>query len=158
MTSHFLGCIFIYLYTGWFRAKDTVIHSGEGPIYNVKWRGPFISWANDSGVKIYDTTSNQKISNVTRTKGSPRPDKYRCNLCWETDTILLIGWASSVKIVQVKVCTAIVTWMWLCAVSGCKKWVREVERCETVTRILSDIIYRSEVMQLQDSPRAMPRL
>jgi vacuolar protein sorting-associated protein 41 len=89
--------------TGWFRPKDTVIHSGEGPIYAIKWRGLFIAWANDIGVKIYDTSSNQRITYINRPKGSPRAHMHRCNLCWENDSTLLIGWADSIKIGQVKV-------------------------------------------------------
>eukprot|EP01111_Echinosteliopsis_oligospora_P016112 TRINITY_DN6578_c0_g1_i1.p1 TRINITY_DN6578_c0_g1~~TRINITY_DN6578_c0_g1_i1.p1 ORF type:complete len:893 (+),score=224.14 TRINITY_DN6578_c0_g1_i1:30-2708(+) len=87
---------------GWFRAKDTVIHSGEGPIHTIKWRGPFIAWANDAGVKIYDCGTNQRITYINRPPGSPRPDLYRCNLCWENDHTLMIGWANSVKIGLIK--------------------------------------------------------
>ena len=35
-------------------------------------------------------------------EGSARPDLMRCTLCWETPTLLLIGWADYVKIAQVK--------------------------------------------------------
>lgn len=33
---------------GWLGQKDIVIHSGEGPIWTVKWRGTLIAWANDA--------------------------------------------------------------------------------------------------------------
>ena len=61
-----------------------------------------IAWANEKGVKIYDTETEQFITYIDRPKGSPRPDMYRCNLCWENERTLLIGWADSVKIGQVK--------------------------------------------------------
>eukprot|EP01113_Clastostelium_recurvatum_P018176 TRINITY_DN2143_c0_g1_i1.p1 TRINITY_DN2143_c0_g1~~TRINITY_DN2143_c0_g1_i1.p1 ORF type:complete len:931 (-),score=291.81 TRINITY_DN2143_c0_g1_i1:56-2848(-) len=87
---------------GWFGRADTVLHSGEGPIHAIRWRGTLIAWANDIGVKIFDCTTNQRITYIDRPKGSPRADMYRCHLCWESDSTLLIGWADSVKIGQVK--------------------------------------------------------
>jgi hypothetical protein len=63
-----------------------------------------VAWANEKGVKIYDTEAEKFITYIDRPKKSPRPDMYRCNLCWEDDTTLLIGWADSIKIGKVKVC------------------------------------------------------
>lgn len=54
---------------GWFGNKDIVLHAGEGPIYAIKWAATFIAWANDSGVKIYDTTTKQRITFIERPKG-----------------------------------------------------------------------------------------
>lgn len=31
----------------WFGHKDTILHSGEGPIWKVRWCGSLIAWAND---------------------------------------------------------------------------------------------------------------
>ncbi|KAJ3297142.1 Vacuolar protein sorting-associated protein 41 [Borealophlyctis nickersoniae] len=87
---------------GWFGNKDVVIHSGEGPIYNVKWRGSYIAWANEAGIKIYDCLSQQRFAYIDRPPGSPRADLFRCNLCWKSDTELFIGWANSVKIGVIK--------------------------------------------------------
>jgi hypothetical protein len=87
---------------GWFTNKDKVVHSGEGPVYAIAWADSLIAWANDTGVKIYDNVSNQRITYIDRPKGSPRADAYRCHLCWETPSTLLIGWADYVKIAQVK--------------------------------------------------------
>ena len=33
---------------GWFGTSETTIHSGEGPIYAISWKGPNIAWANDA--------------------------------------------------------------------------------------------------------------
>jgi len=43
-----------------------VLHSGEGTVHVVKWRTSLIAWANDAGVKIYDTTSYQCITFIER--------------------------------------------------------------------------------------------
>jgi hypothetical protein len=32
---------------GWLGHKQTVLHSGEGPIWQVRWREKLIAWAND---------------------------------------------------------------------------------------------------------------
>lgn len=32
---------------GWLGHKEHVVHSGEGPIWAIEWRGNFIAWAND---------------------------------------------------------------------------------------------------------------
>ena len=32
---------------GWLGHKETILHSGEGPIWQVRWRGRLIAWAND---------------------------------------------------------------------------------------------------------------
>ncbi|KAI8921093.1 hypothetical protein DFJ77DRAFT_448518 [Powellomyces hirtus] len=87
---------------GWFGNKDVTISSGEGPIYTVQWRGNYIAWANEAGVKIYDMTSQQRIAFVDRPPNSPRADLFRCNLVWKSDSQLLIGWADSVKLCVIK--------------------------------------------------------
>lgn len=60
---------------GWLGSKDTILHSGEGPIQNIRWSGNLIAWANDLGVKVYDTTVHQRIAYVERPKSrcSARP-------------------------------------------------------------------------------------
>ncbi|KAF9186758.1 Vacuolar protein sorting-associated protein 41 [Haplosporangium sp. Z 767] len=87
---------------GWFGNRDVVLHSGEGPIYAIKWCGNFIAWSNDLGVKIYDTSTEQRITFIDRPGSSPRADLFKCRLCWRSETELLIGWAALVKIAVIK--------------------------------------------------------
>ncbi|KAJ3412220.1 Vacuolar protein sorting-associated protein 41 [Chytridiales sp. JEL 0842] len=88
---------------GWFGgSRDVVLHSGEGPIWTVKWRGQFVAWANEAGVKIYDAVNAQKFAYIDRPVGAPRADLYKCCLCWRSDEEILVGWADSVKIGVVK--------------------------------------------------------
>lgn len=88
---------------GWLGNKDIVLHANEGPIYAIQWRGNFIAWANDTGVKMYDTQTNLRITYIDRPAGSPRADLYKCRMCWKDDTTLLIAWADTVKVARVKV-------------------------------------------------------
>ncbi len=32
---------------GWIGHKETLLHSGDGPIWQVRWRSKFIAWADD---------------------------------------------------------------------------------------------------------------
>lgn len=82
----------------WIGYRDQVLHSGEGPIHAVKWRSSLIAWANDAGVKVYDAANDQRITFIERPRGSPRPELLRPHLVWQDDTLLVIGWGTSVKI------------------------------------------------------------
>ncbi|CAA7259453.1 unnamed protein product [Cyclocybe aegerita] len=87
---------------GWLGHKETTIHSGEGPIYQVRWRGRLIAWANDNGVKIYDHASQTRISYIDRPADSPRADLFKCTLHWQDDSTLLIGWADMIKVARIR--------------------------------------------------------
>jgi hypothetical protein len=108
---------------GWLGHKDIVLHANEGPIYSIKWRGNFIAWANDTGVKMYDTTSNLRITYIDRPAGSPRGDLYRCRMCWKDDSTLLIGWADMVKIAKVRVCIVYKVCYWKAIILNLSRFV-----------------------------------
>ncbi|BGP22319.1 vacuolar protein sorting VPS41 [Rhodotorula toruloides] len=87
---------------GWLGQKDVTLYSGEGPIWAVEWRGTFIAWASDAGVRIYDTATSQRITYISRAEDSPRADLFKCNLRWRDDRTLLIAWADVIKVAVVK--------------------------------------------------------
>ncbi|WVO14232.1 hypothetical protein L204_101864 [Cryptococcus depauperatus] len=87
---------------GWMGYKEQILHSGEGPIWAIEWRGNFIAWANDLGVKIYDTSSSQRIGYVDRGSLAPRAELFKCTLQWKDDRTLLIGWADYIKVVRIR--------------------------------------------------------
>ncbi|XP_077247070.1 vacuolar protein sorting 41 [Tasmannia lanceolata] len=86
----------------WLGYRDQVLHSGEGPIHAVKWRTSLIAWANDAGVKVYDMANDQRITFIERPRGSPRPELLLPHLVWQDDTLLVIGWGTSVKIAAIR--------------------------------------------------------
>uniref|UniRef100_A0A2N9IW62 Vacuolar protein sorting-associated protein 41 homolog n=1 Tax=Fagus sylvatica TaxID=28930 RepID=A0A2N9IW62_FAGSY len=86
----------------WLGYRDQVLHSGEGPIHAVKWRTSLIAWANDAGVKVYDTANDQRITFIERPRGSPRPELLLPHLVWQDDALLVIGWGTSVKIASIR--------------------------------------------------------
>ncbi|KAK0499462.1 hypothetical protein EDD18DRAFT_1307946 [Armillaria luteobubalina] len=87
---------------GWLGHRQTVLHVGEGPIWQVRWRGRLIAWANDLGVKIYDTTSQSRITFIDRPADSPRADLFKCTLHWQDDSTLLISWADHIKVARIR--------------------------------------------------------
>lgn len=87
---------------GWLGHKETLIHSNDGPIWAIQWHGNLIAWANDSGVKIYDTQSQERIMSIARPPNSPRADLFKCTLRWQDDTTLLIAWADHIMIARIR--------------------------------------------------------
>lgn len=84
------------------RSKSTILHQGEGTIRNIQWCGDLIAWANDQGVRVYDTAEKRRISFIERDHDQRlRPEIYPCSLCWKDVNTLLIGWANSIKICSV---------------------------------------------------------
>mmetsp|Transcript_19730 Transcript_19730/g.37590 ORF Transcript_19730/g.37590 Transcript_19730/m.37590 type:complete len:920 (-) Transcript_19730:193-2952(-) len=86
---------------GWLGNRDHVLHSGEGGLHAVRWRGSLIAWANDAGVKMYDSAAHVRVAHIPRPPGSPAPDLLRCHLHWASDSTLLIAWADSVMVAKV---------------------------------------------------------
>ncbi|XP_019199476.1 PREDICTED: vacuolar protein sorting-associated protein 41 homolog isoform X2 [Ipomoea nil] len=86
----------------WIGYRDQVLHSGEGPIHAVKWRASLVAWANDAGVKVYDAANDQRITFIERPRGSPHPEHLLPHLVWQDDTLLVIGWGTSVKIAVIR--------------------------------------------------------
>jgi hypothetical protein len=54
------------------------------------------------GVKIYDTSSGQRIGYIDRGANAPRAELFKCSLQWKDDTTLIIGWADHIKVVRVR--------------------------------------------------------
>lgn len=53
-------------------------------------------------MRIYDTSSGQRITYISRADDSPRADLFKCTLHWQTDSTLLIAWADYIKIATIK--------------------------------------------------------
>ena len=86
------------------RHVRTVISAGDGQVRNMRWRGSFLAWATDTNVRIYDMSQKALIAVVKSDHDTVRlrPDVYKCSLHWKNDMTLLLGWADSVKVCEVK--------------------------------------------------------
>ncbi|KAK0543251.1 Vacuolar protein sorting-associated protein 41 [Tilletia horrida] len=86
----------------WFGHRETVLHAGEGPIWTARWRANFIAWANDRGVRVYNTSTQSRITFIPVPSADIRADLYRCTLFWQDDHTLIIGWGDVIKVVRIK--------------------------------------------------------
>lgn len=87
---------------GWLGHKESVLHAGEGPVWQVRWKSNLIAWGNDKGVRVYDTNTKQKITFISPPNGQARGELYRANLLWQDDRTLVIAWADQIKIAKIK--------------------------------------------------------
>ena len=88
---------------GWFGNTNTVISEGEGVVTAVSWGGNYVAWKNELGVKIYDPTKEARVAHVPLDPNSCRGrSDLSCHLTWEGDARLLIGWADSIRIVEIR--------------------------------------------------------
>ncbi|KAG8870756.1 Vacuolar protein sorting-associated protein 41 [Tulasnella sp. 331] len=87
---------------GWLGHKESLIHSNEGPIWAIAWRSTLIAWANDVGIRIYDTNTEGKLMSIARPAGSPRADLFKCTLRWQDDTTLLVAWADHIMLARIR--------------------------------------------------------
>lgn len=85
---------------GRFESKNVVVHSGEGAIVAIEWRGSLIAWANGVGVKVVDIETYQKVTSIPRETLSIPPDGH-CHMAWSDDA-LLIGWGCLVVVAMVQ--------------------------------------------------------
>ena len=83
---------------GWLGTRDTVLHHGEGPVQNIKWCGNYIAWANNVGVKIFDSSISQRVGFVDLPDNSLHPELYRPDIVWNTPNTLIVAWPHAVKV------------------------------------------------------------
>ncbi|CAJ1344487.1 unnamed protein product, partial [Effrenium voratum] len=75
---------------------QAVLHAGEGAVTALRWRTTLIAWANDRGVKVYNTATSQKVTYVARP--STLPGRIKACLLWLADDQLAMAWGNFVKI------------------------------------------------------------
>jgi len=98
---------------GWLGQKEVVLHSGESPVWAASWRTNLIAWATDEvrrvhigrltgqGVRVLDASTQQRVAFVARSS-SLRADIHPCSLVWASDRQLIIGWADSLTLLDIR--------------------------------------------------------
>lgn len=86
---------------GWLGNKETVLHSGEGPIWSTDWKSNLVVWANDAGIRIMDINTHHKLAFIPRAQSEPRPDLYKCHFSWFKLDTLLVGWADTIRVISI---------------------------------------------------------
>lgn len=98
-------CKLVLSHRGTFEPRHVTLHSGEGPVSSVRWRGTLIAWANAKGVKVLDVETYQKVTHIPQPPCADSDvggELWRCCLSWSTDDVLLIAWGSVVVIAVVR--------------------------------------------------------
>ncbi|KAK8456416.1 hypothetical protein SEVIR_3G019800v4 [Setaria viridis] len=101
-TGGLAGQVLVLTKKTWGGYHKKVLRDGEGPIHSMKWRTDLLAWANDAGVKVHDMKTDKGIAFIERPKGIPRPEFLLPHLVWQDDTVLVIGWGTSVKIAAIR--------------------------------------------------------
>ncbi|CAI5740583.1 unnamed protein product [Hyaloperonospora brassicae] len=87
---------------GWILDKETTVHEGEGPVQLIRWKDGLVAWANDWGVKVYDSGSDQRVTYIERPPNCPPMELCRCHLEWQGSDVLLVAWAHTLRVVSFK--------------------------------------------------------
>lgn len=91
---------------GYFESRNTTVHSGEGAITSIRWRGTLVAWANAKGVKVVDVETYQKVTHIPRPSLSAdeqsESSPASCCLTWSSADMLLVGWGSTVLVAMVR--------------------------------------------------------
>ncbi|DAZ93532.1 TPA: hypothetical protein N0F65_000148 [Lagenidium giganteum] len=87
---------------GWIIDKENTVHEGEGPVHAIRWKDGLVAWANDWGVKVYDADKDQRITYIERPPNCPPMELCRCQLEWQSSSILLVGWAHTLRVIGFK--------------------------------------------------------
>ncbi|WFD34437.1 Vacuolar protein sorting-associated protein 41 [Malassezia cuniculi] len=91
----------VYRDKRWFGHKETIIHSGEGPVIAAAWRARWIAWANDCGVRIADSNTQQVVSLIAAPPGADL-GLARCSLEWRDDSTLVIAHGERITVASVR--------------------------------------------------------
>ncbi|CAH0494138.1 unnamed protein product [Peronospora farinosa] len=88
---------------GWIIDKESTVHEGEGPVQQIRWKDGLVAWANDWGVKVYDSENDQRVTYIERPPNCPPLELCRCNLEWQVkNDVLLVAWAHTLRVVTFK--------------------------------------------------------
>ncbi|KAF4697498.1 Vacuolar protein sorting-associated protein 41 [Perkinsus olseni] len=82
--------------------NNSILHSGEGTITNIKWMNNMIAWTNLKGMKIYDISSKHKVTFLPRPVLSDSIDSHAAALSaqisWLTEELIALSWGPVVRV------------------------------------------------------------
>jgi LysM repeat protein len=76
--------------------KTVVLDEKDGKIYCVRWFGNCIAWATDSSIVLANAKTKKIFLRHPRGTDANRGELFRCNMFWESESRLIVGWASQV--------------------------------------------------------------
>ena len=91
----------IYHRTVWFSQKNVVLFNGaDSAVTTIAWRGDIVAWADSTQVRIMDLSTQTAICFLNCPQGVSTYNPLPCCLFWESERDLLIGWADSVRQIE----------------------------------------------------------
>jgi hypothetical protein len=91
----------IYHRTVWFSQKNVTLFNGaDSPVSVIAWRGNIVAWGDATQVRIMDLSTQSAICFLNCPQGVSAYSRLPCCLFWESECDILIGWADSVRHVE----------------------------------------------------------
>jgi hypothetical protein len=91
----------IYHRTVWFSQKNVTLFNGaDSPVSVIAWRGNIVAWGDATQVRIMDLSTQSAICFLNCPQGVSAYSPLPCCLFWESECDILIGWADSVRHVE----------------------------------------------------------
>ncbi|XP_044763027.1 vacuolar protein sorting-associated protein 41 homolog [Coccinella septempunctata] len=79
--------------------RPTVLCESEGFVRSLSWKGNFIAWSSNVGVRVYDMNARCSLGLIKWEEHKNLSiEKFRCNLRWADARTLLIGWVDTVRV------------------------------------------------------------
>lgn len=85
----------------WIGQKDKIIQQGEGAIQCICYKGYYLAWVCEKGIRIYDVTKDIKIGSFEADSNNDI-NEYRAHMYWESINSLVVGWYKTIKIIGIK--------------------------------------------------------
>ena len=96
----------IYHKTIWFTQKNVTLFNGaDSAVTTIAWRGNVVAWGDATQVRIMDLATQSAICFLNCPQGVSTYSPLPCCLFWESESDLYIGWADSIRHVELSIAT-----------------------------------------------------
>ncbi|KAK2079677.1 hypothetical protein QBZ16_002072 [Prototheca wickerhamii] len=86
---------------GWLGNSETTLFRGQGPIHCARLSGTLLAWATNTGLRVYDTATNQRLAKLPSPKGFSWDRDGPASLFWLGGWELFVGWARRIQVLRV---------------------------------------------------------
>lgn len=85
------------------RYKSTLLHEDfkSGQVKNMKWRGNFVAFTNDTGIRIFDMDERNVICFIPKEANDLPTNLLKYSFSWKSNYEFVIGYGHSIKSCQV---------------------------------------------------------
>lgn len=85
----------------WIGQKDKAIQQGEGAIHAIAYKGYYLGWANERGIRIYDVNKDVRIGGFEKENNIPDINECKAYMYWESEISLVTAWYKTIKIIKI---------------------------------------------------------